>query len=336
MNITKLPSGSYRIRENVNGITYSKTIKYKPKKYEAEQIIADMIGTGETHVSNMTVREAIQRYIDAKEGSLSPSTVRGYNSYQNQYPVSLLNSKISDLTEEKIQLAVSQMSKGKSKKYMTNIASLLHSALRMFRKKFVYDVTITQGNDSQPKREDYQPVDSDVEKLLDAIKGTKYDIPIKLAMLSMRRSEICGITLDDVGDCCITVNHVLVQDKDNNWVYKSTEKNGERARVVYIPKALEEEIREQGYIYKGHPQSIYNYLQHTLERLGMSRFPLHRLRHYYASKAHALNIPKAYIKKNGGWKSDTVLNRVYTHAQTDMEDEITAPIKDYFENIMVK
>lgn len=43
-NVQKLPSGNYRIRKTYRGKVYSLTVPYKPRKAEAEQLIAELIG----------------------------------------------------------------------------------------------------------------------------------------------------------------------------------------------------------------------------------------------------------------------------------------------------
>ena len=63
-------------------------------------------------------------------------------------------------------------------------------------------------------------------------------------------------------------------------------------------------IKDQGYVYKGFPGSISNYLGRIEKELGIEHFSLHKLRHYFASKLSAMNIPEADILKLGGWETD--------------------------------
>lgn len=332
MNITKLPSGSYRIRETVNGVTYSKTVKFKPKKYEAEQIIADMVETGESSMTRMTVKEAMEKYIELKEKSLSPSTIAAYTGYIKVFPTNILNTHLSAINEYDLQIAINKLAIGKSTKYIKNLISFLTSSIKMFRKKLILDIVIP--DDNRPKNEAYEPTDEDIKKVISAIEGTKFEVPIKLAMLGLRRSEICALTIEDIGDCSATINKVLVRDKNKNWVIKNKMKNGAPERTVYIPKSLEERIRQQGYIYKGCPELIYDKLSNTLKSLGIEHFPLHRLRHYYASVSHALGVPDEYIMLNGGWKSDTVLKKVYRHAQKDRVEALGEPVREHYKKLM--
>lgn len=331
MNITKLPSGSYRIRETVNGIQYSKTVKFKPKKYEAEQIIAEMVEAGEANGSRITVKEAMEKYIERKEKALSPSTLKNYKLYINKFPKELLNTRLADLNDDVAQRYINKMADAKTQKYIKNLVSFLTASIKMFRKKYIMDIQIPEGQPS--KRKVHQPIDKEIESLLSSIKGSQYEIPIKLALLGLRRSEICALTIDDIGDSCVTVNKTFLEDKDGKWVIRHKLKNGDPERVVYIPKELEEEIRKQGYVYRGHPNSIYKNLSKTLQELHIDHFSLHRLRHYYASVSHALGVPDEYIMQNGGWKTDHVLKNVYRHTQADRVEELGKPVKEHYDTL---
>ncbi len=76
-------------------------------------------------------------------------------------------------------------------------------------------------------------------------------------------------------------------------------------------------IREKGYIYKGHPNTITRYLEKLQDKLDIPRFSLHKLRHYFASKMSSLNIPEEDIMRMGGWETDYVMKGVYRHSMED-------------------
>lgn len=332
MNITKLPSGSYRIRETVNGIQYSKTVKFKPKKYEAEQIIAEMVETGETSASRMNVKTAMEKYIELKESKLSPSTIAGYTRYINKFSNTILNMPLSSINEIILQSEINKMAKGKSTKYIKNLVSFLVSSITTFRKKLILTIDIPEDN--RGENEIYEPTDADIKALLTAVDGSKYEIPLKLAMLGMRRSEICALTLEDIGDCSVTINKVLVQDKNKKWIIKRKTKNNDKSRTIYIPKELELKIRKQGYVYDGYPECIYDYLSATLEKLKLPHFSLHRLRHYYASVSHSLGVPDEYIMQQGGWRTDSVFKKVYRHVQKDKVSQLGKPVEKFFDDML--
>ena len=100
-----------------------------------------------------------------------------------------------------------------------------------------------------------------------------------------------------------------------------TTKTTASTREIIIPQEIAEKIREQGYVYRGHPNSITIYLAKAEDKLGLPRFSLHKLRHYFASKMSALNIPEADIMRMGGWETDHVMKRVYRHSMMDREEK---------------
>ena len=53
----------------------------------------------------------------------------------------------------------------------------------------------------------------------------------------------------------------------------------------------------------------------------MPAFSIHKLRHYFASKMSAMNVPEADIMKMGGWETDHVMKAVYRHAMKDENQE---------------
>ena len=57
-------------------------------------------------------------------------------------------------------------------------------------------------------------------------------------------------------------------------------------------------------------------------KLGLPHFGVHRLRSYFASKAHALGLHDSIILKLGGWKSDHIMKGIYRKAlQEDLHEE---------------
>lgn len=327
--ITKLPSGSYRIRERVNGVYYSKTVKFKPKQSEARRIIYDMVETGETIVERMTMQTAIERYIDARAQVLSPSTIAHYKSYIKQLPIWFLNHQLSTLTDDHAQRLVNELTPGHSAKTVLNIYGLVRATVGYFRPR----LQLCAKTPMRIDKEQYTPIDSDVQALFEAAKGTKYEAALKLAAFGLRRSEICALTVDDVGTDTVRINKAKVKNDRKQYIVKDTTKTAASTRVIRITPELSDLIHKQGYVYKGSPHSIYCYMDRTLKRLGLPHFALHRLRHYYASASHAMGIPDAYIMASGGWETDRVMKSVYRHAQANKMEQFAARVVDHMNGI---
>lgn len=305
MTIDKRPSGAYRIRLTENGRSYSMTIPYKPTKKEAYELIRAKIDNSS---ELMTLDEAYNKYIAAKSHVLSPSTLRGYASLYRNIPQWILDMDITRIDNYTIQKMVNEYALNHSPKSTTNIYSLVLTVIRLFLPESSICATLPQKR----RTSDYTPSLDDVKRLLEYSRDTEYGIPLYLASLSLRCSEICALTLDDLDGTTLTINKALVRAEDG-YVLKNVPKTDAGYRVIVLPQELADRIREKGYIYKGYPNQINKYLARTLPKLGIPYFSMHKLRHFFASYSHDLGYSDAQIQSVGGWNSD-VMRRVYRHA----------------------
>lgn len=330
MKIEKLPSGSYRVRKMYQGQSYSVTFDYKPTQKEVMQAISVELDKIKSSVNvRMTFQAAAEKYISSKSNVLSPSSINGYSSVLRNISEHFKKKYINDITGIDIQKEINEYSMGRSAKTVRNAHGFISAVLGMFRPELTISTTLPQ----KIKNNEYIPTDEDVKQILNHSKGTVYEIPLMLATFGLRRSEICALTLDDLNGNILTINKALVLNKDKEFVIKST-KTTEGTREIFIPDQLVALIKESGKIYDGFPGSILRYLNRTQDSLGIPRFKLHALRHYYASMAHSLGIPDSYIMQAGGWKSDTTLKRVYRHAMEDKKEEMQKFAADYITELI--
>lgn len=329
MKIEKLKSGSYRIRKMYKGITYSVVTDYKPTQREAIKLLDKEMDKAKTEKVHMAFETAFNEYIDIKGNILSPSTVKGYIAILNSLTPYFKKRIITDITSLDVQKEINVYSKNRSPKSVRNAHGLISAVLRMFCPNLILNTTLPQ----KEKRFDYIPTDEDIRKIMDASKGTKFQIPLILAAYGLRRSEICALTIDDIQDNTLLINKAKVQNSDGEWIIKST-KTVEGTRKIYLPIQIIEIIKSNGYIYSGHPNSIVCWLYKKQRQLNIPQFSLHKLRHYYASVSHSLGVPDAYIMQAGGWKSDNVLKTVYRHALDDKKEEMQEFTAEYIKDVI--
>lgn len=93
---------------------------------------------------NITVKQAIDRYIESKTAVLSPSTIYGYKKANQRYLYILHDVKIAKLDQELIQRAINKLSYCYSPKTVRNAYGLLHASLQMFAPDFVYRISLPQ------------------------------------------------------------------------------------------------------------------------------------------------------------------------------------------------
>ena len=313
MTIEKLPSGSYRIRQMKDGKRISLVLPYKPTKKEAQQLLMEK-ASGKT-AAKKTFGECAAEYIDGKRHTISPSTVRGYESILRNLPDELTAKPIGELTAWNVQTYIDSLSaRGLSPKTIRNHSGFISAVFSVFSPETNISATLPQKVENEP----YMPTDDEVKRILDMAKGTVYEIPLRLACYGLRRSEICALTPSDLDGCMVHINKAKVSDGTGNWVIKTT-KTTSSTRTVLIDADLARLIQDTGVVYEGYPNRIYWFLRKCQDKLGIEQFPLHALRHYYASTMHALGVSDADIMEAGGWKTDHVMKAVYRHAK-NVED----------------
>ncbi len=315
MKIEKLPSGSYRIRKMYKGKTYAVTFDYKPTQKEAMQAMADALKKVEREGSHLTFQKAANRYVDTKRNVLSPRTIKEYSETIERFPKWFRELVVTDITQIEINRIINELSKTRSPKTVRNYHGFISAVLGTFNPEFKICTTLPQKIKNDP----YIPSQNDVKRILEALKDTIYEIPITLACYGMRRSEICALQIEDIEGDIVHINKALVLDENKKWIVKTT-KTTESTRDIIIPMELADKIRKQGYVYKGHPNSIYDCLKRIEKELGIPFFSLHKLRHYFASQMSALGVSEADILKMGGWESDYVMKSVYRHSMMEKEE----------------
>ena len=284
MTIEVLPSGSYRIKQMINGKYYSVTLPYRPTRKEALQILADKVSEFQPTKKNgrLLFKGAAQKYIESKESVLSPRTTREYKLYIERLPEWFVNMTFYDITQNDVQTCINELSRDKSPKTVRCLHGFISAVLGQFRADIKLNTTLPMLK----KKEAYIPSEEDITRILEYTKANypHFFVPIVLGCFSLRRSEICALEVSDIDDDNMChINKALVQSEDGSWVVKGTKTVGS-ARVIPIPSEVCDIIRKQGYVYKGGPQSIANYLTRAQNTLGIPHFSLHKTRHYCASK----------------------------------------------------
>ena len=316
MAIDKLPSGKYRVRKMVEGKTYSLIFDYKPSKREADDAIYRLIDDKQKHINgNSTFRDAAASYVEMKHNVLSPSTIRDYSRMCDRISPWFVEMKIDDITQVSINKLINEIAADKSPKTVRNYHGFISTILGTFRPDFKIYTRLPQKRKSEP----YIPSDEDIKHILAELEGTMFYIPVVLACYGLRRGEILALTVDDIEGDIIHIRKAKVFNEKKELVTKAT-KTTESERDIMIPMEIADMIRKQGYVYNGAPNSIICKLNKVQDSLGIQRFSLHKLRHYFASKMLTMTDSKT-VQALGGWKTDSVMKTVYAHSLKDEQEK---------------
>ena len=124
MNAKKLPSGSWRARAYDKETKTTKSFTAKTKK-EAEFLASEWLLSHRCAPTELTVEKAIDRYLESKNNTLSPSTLRGYRIIQRNALGSLRDVRLDRLTELKLQTWANENAAKYSAKSIKNQFGLL-------------------------------------------------------------------------------------------------------------------------------------------------------------------------------------------------------------------
>nr|DAH93446.1 MAG TPA: Integrase [Caudoviricetes sp.] len=325
----KLPSGSWYVNVMVKGKRLSITA---PTKREAENEAA-AIKSGAKAMSHapLSVTQALDRYIDSKSAVLSPATVAGYRRIQKNLFVPIADYTLSGLTQEQVQRWVNQLVKqGKKPKTVSNAHGLLSAVIGAYRPEMVLRTTLPQ----KVKPEISIPTEAELSAIFEMAKGTKYELPIMLAVwMGLRASEIRGLRWEDINGEYITVKRAIVEG-ESGPVEKGT-KTFSGTRTLHLPPYLADLIQQQDHAQdhivtlSGH--AMYNGFGRICEKAGVPHFRFHDLRHMNASVMLAAGIPNKYAQERIGHATDNMLKTVYQHTIQEEQKKYSDEIDQRFE-----
>ncbi len=324
-----LPSGSWRCLVTISGQRISVTAD-APEDAHA-QAVALKAGylSRRKPASDMTVGEAIDRYIESKDAVLSPSTVAGYRRIRANALQELMEIRLGDLTQEAVQRAVNRMAREKFPKSVNNAHGLLSAALGMYFPDFVLRTTLPQ----KVKKEICVPELDELRTIMSLAKNTPIELPVLLAVwLGLRASEIRGITWDSISGDVLHINKAIVEGEDGPVLKTTKTYSGNRRLHLppYILEVIERQPRTDEYVVHMSGQAMYKAFSRLCEKGGLPHYRFHDLRHGNASVMLALGIPDKYAMERMGHATSNMLKSVYQHTMSEKRQSVDEAIDNFF------
>lgn len=333
----KLPSGRWFCRVRVNGqdigITEDTASAAKAKALALKAGLKDLA----RHPTHETVGGAIDRYIEGRDGILSPSTIKAYISYRKTRFSSLMDTRVCDLSSSVAQRAIASEARIASAKSVRNAWGLISAAVGEIDPDLVLRVRLPEKAPANGRAVDPE----DLRLVFAELHGTRYELPILLdAFLGLRRSELFALRRSDFDFArkTVTISRAFIGDKEGRWVERKATKTAAGRRTIPVDDVLLEMVEkcsDKGRLFEGlHPNTPYNVLRKITSRLGLPQIRLHDLRHTFASVSHLLGVPEKYTMKAGGWSSKPVLETIYTHTLEEGQRAYSARIATFYHGLL--
>lgn len=331
----KLKSGSYNIQLRLNGESISITAPTaKECTHQATLIKAEHISgvKRRSRKDEMTLRDAMEKYIDDHRPVLSPETTRGYGIIMRNRFQSYADMKISAIKDW--QALVNAESAKLSPKTVENSVRFLRSALK--HSGFV----LPPVKLPQVPEPDTPYLDTDeVKRFVECAKGDSLEIPILLALHSLRSSEISGLDWKDIDlkKGLIHVRGARVRDEHNKFVDKDTNKNSTSSRdiPIIIPQlaaACTAADGKSGKVMTCAPNTLYRRINRICRDAGLPEVGVHGLRRTFVSLCAYRNVPEDATMRIGGWSDPKVMHEHYAKFSDKAVREMASPVTSYFKD----
>lgn len=326
----KLPSGNWRVQasKSVNGKVIKKSFTYPDKKtaeFEAAKWQSELFSYAN---SNITLKKAIEIYIENRRSILSPTTIASYERIAKNHFKNLQAKLLSNITPNAIQAEINTMSKTLSPKSIRNAYGLLSAAIKEATGESI-SIRLPRSQKivySTPDREASQ-------NILNAAKGTDIELPVTLALrLGLRISEICGLKWCNVRDDYIIIDNVIISYGSERYEKRPKSAAGTRKVPISedIKKLIDSQPQINEYVYQKNANAIGSAFRRMLKKHNLPACRFHDLRHANASAMALLGIPERYAMSIGGWDTPSVLRQIYQQTFTDAEKDFARKVDEYF------
>lgn len=328
----KLPSGNWRVQASatIDGKLIRKSFTASDKKRAEIAALEwqNKIYKFANEPTQLTLGEAIERYIDSRRNVLSPVTIATYEKIKKNYFVEMQSKKLSNISQNMLQGEINQLCEKLSPKTIRSVWGLISATIK--------NATNETINVTLPKKRKIIYSTPDLQtslKILSACKGTEIELPVTLALrLGLRISEICGLKWSAIYEDYIVIDNVIVSYGTEE--YEKTPKSAAGNRKIPLPQDIKDLINSQpkinDYVVPKNSKAIGAMFRRILANNNIPHCRFHDLRHATASAMALLNIPDRYAMKIGGWDSPDVLRSIYQQTFTKEELAFSKLLSDFF------
>lgn len=335
MNAKKLPSGSWRARAYDNETKKTRSFT-APTKKEAEFLASEWLLSHRCAPTELTVEKAIDRYLESKDNTLSPSTLRGYRIIQRNALGSIKDVRLDRLTELKLQTWANENAAKYSAKSVKNQFGLLSAILKQNKVRLDLGEVLLKAKE---KAEYNIPSPEVMGKIIQLVQGKRVELPVLIALMcGLRQSEIAALRWEDYDGETLHVHAAVIPDEHGRLVRKEQPKSYAGNRRVDVPERLrtrldaEECTTEHISPYRT-PSGVLKAFHTICEGAGLPKYKMHELRHAYASLMLMEGVADKYAMERLGQSTPHMIKNVYQHTFRSEQEAVTLKLNEAFEKL---
>lgn len=327
----RLPSGAYFIQLRLGGQSIPVTASSERECRRAAELIKAEHRAGRrtsAPADPLTLGEAVDRYIESRAATVSPSTLDGYRRIRKNRFSAYMDTRLDRVPWQRAVNA-----ERCAPKTMRNAWGLMRSVLTS---NGITPPSVTLPGGASSRRAWLEP--DQLPELIRAASGTPDALPVFLALSSLRRSEICGLTWQDVDlrRNTLTIRSTVVPSEAGFVARRGTKTAGSARTIpIMLPElraALEAEPDRTGAVVRCSPQTVCHRINHACRAAGLPEAGTHGLRHSFASLAYHLGMSELETMEIGGWSDAGTMRKIYTHLAQQDRLEAENKIAEFFKN----
>lgn len=331
MNITKTKTGKWTTRVctvDAGGGRHWRRFTNRDKNV-VRNAANEFMNRRMIFTESMALCDAAERFLTHAEAILSPNTTRCYKiadrAFKKRY-AAFYGKSMDKILPSELQFVIDDMhAQGKSPKTISNQIGFLSTVFSYEGRKL--------PKHTFPRHEQFTPnvpTQELIQQVAAYAKGTRYEIPLALAIFGLRCGEVCAVRAEDISDDNVLHVQRSIAIDDDGFLHEKAPKERASDRYIVIPASLADAIRERGRATTMTPKAWSRAFPGLLQRAGVpkeQRFRLHDCRHFFVSYCHdVLKLSDAQIIKLSGHQTDYVMKRVYRHAITDSAVQVSASL----------
>lgn len=335
VNITKLPSGTWRVEVSVKGQRRTATARTRTEAKQKGALLAVELGTTPKR-STVDVTQLLAAWLAAFDGSVTyrSDAVRVINAMPDVFAARVL----SDVTPSVIEHLYRQLAEaGYSAHRIQRFHAVLSSAWTMALR---YEWAVVNPFSSAKKpsvtqRRVVPPTADEVRQLIEAADGA-FRLYLELAAtIGARRGELVALQWGDINGSTIDVHRALAYTSASGVVVTAGKIGHQGHRIVSVSPQLAARLKahrvEQATVALAHglpaplwvfsdtagvepwrPDYVSTQFRRVRAKCGLDS-RLHGLRHFMASEALAAGVPLSVVGDRLGHANRATTSDVYGH-----------------------
>ena len=333
----KLKSGTWFVQMRLNGVSVPVSAPTKQECKHLATLIKAEHKAGKRQISRsmLTFPEAVDKHVRERRNVLSPATIRNYKwmketSFKSIHSVPL--SKVSNWQAVIDEEAAKYAPKTVAESWALVLTVMKENGIPKPAVKLPQIV---------PKDPAFLDPD-EIRKFVKALHGEPCEISAMLALHSLRRAEILGLTWEniDLKNGIIRIRGNMVLDENNKAVQKRTTKTKASRRDVpiMIPElsaALEAVPQEKrvGNVVSVNPATIWAQINRVCDKNNLPRVGVHGLRRSFASLAFSseVGMTEREVMEIGGWDDANTMHKLYEQISKAQLKRASEKMRGFYE-----